>query len=77
MDETGQAVRCIGGISHGPAIEIDSEVLSGIPKRKWCTMCKRYLPVSMFSLDASRGSGLQAKCKECATAVTNRPGRKK
>lgn len=32
---------------------------------RWCTRCKRWLPVDMFSLDRSQSHGYNCRCAEC------------
>jgi len=51
------------GVSHR---EWKRRVDSG---QKWCTTCKRWLAVSSFGSDASRGDGRKANCRDCANEI--------
>lgn len=31
----------------------------------WCNMCKKYLPIKLFSKYKTRWNGLQTRCKKC------------
>jgi hypothetical protein len=44
--------------------EYRNKVSSGLV---WCTSCKRWLDVSLFSSDKSRSSGVSCRCKSCAS----------
>ena len=42
-------------------IEIDSANM----KEKFCTQCRQWLPIGMFSLNTGRPDGKRSRCREC------------
>lgn len=57
------------GISYEEYMEKKSNGL------KWCSTCKRFVPISEFCKDSSRTDGLSTKCYQCRRADNKLPNR--
>jgi Zn finger protein HypA/HybF involved in hydrogenase expression len=74
-------LQCFSSISRGKPIELDEKHIRRIPKVRWCTKCRQWLPLDEFHLDRTyRGksvAGLQTSCKACQRKARRRNKRKK